>query len=154
MGTWTPHSSGQTSNWKELRTLVEVPHQEPGATSRFRNHKVFYFTDNTVTYDVVRKGTSRAPRLRSLVRELKRLDLLHGCQLEVIQHVPGDVLIDEGTDGLRQGVWNSALQVAHTFPVPELFEPFFLDIPLLHWAYQQAGIPVPSPVPAFRDLDD
>jgi hypothetical protein len=153
MGTWTIRATGETSNWKELRTLVEVLLQEPVATSRFRHHKVFYFTDNMVTYDVVRKGTSRSSRLRALVRELKRLELLHGCQLEVI-HVPGVVLIDEGADGLSRGVWNTALQVRRTFPVADLFQPFPLDGPLIEWAYHQAGFPQPPDVRLFQDLDD
>jgi hypothetical protein len=113
---------------------------------------VFYFTDNMVTYDVVRRGTSRSPRLRALVRELKRMEMLHGCQLEVI-HVPGDVLIDEGTDGLSRGVWNTALQVPRRFPVAELFAPFPLCPPLISWAYQQAGISQPSKIRTFEDLD-
>jgi hypothetical protein len=152
MGTWTPSATAETSNWKELRTLVEVLRQEPLVTSRFRGHKVFYFTDNMVTYDVVRKGTSTSPRLRALVRELKRLEVLHGCQLEVI-HVPGDVLIDEGADGLSRGVWNTTLQVPHRFPVAELFAPFQLDPLLIKWAYDQLGIAQPSKVRAFSDLD-
>jgi hypothetical protein len=56
MGTWTIRSTGETSNWKDLQTLVEVLGQEPMATLRFRHHKVFYFMDNMVTYDVVHKG--------------------------------------------------------------------------------------------------
>lgn len=64
--------------------LREVLVQEPVATSRFRNHAFSYFTDNMVMYDVIRKGTSRPARLHSLVRELKWLELLHQCQLEVI----------------------------------------------------------------------
>jgi hypothetical protein len=152
MGTWTLRSTGETSNWKELRTLVEVLRQEPVASLRFRHHKVFYFTDNMVTYDVVRKGTSRSPRLQALVRELKRLELLHGCQLEVI-HVPGEVLIEEGADGLSRGIWNTDLQVKRTFPVAELFEPFPLTRPLIEWAYRQAGVDLPTRVRSFTDLD-
>jgi hypothetical protein len=151
MGTWTIRSQGETSNWKEMRTLVEILRQEPIANSRFRNHKVFYFTDNMVTYDIVRKCSSRSPKLHALVRELKRLELLHGCQIEVI-HVPGDVIIDEGADGLSRGVWNTDLQVARTFPVAELFEPFVLDSALINWAYLQAGVTPPSQAHPFTDL--
>jgi hypothetical protein len=122
-------------------------------TSRFRGHKVFYFTDNMVAYDVVRKGTSKSPRLRALVRELKRMEVLHGCHLEVI-HVPGDVLIAEGTDGLSRGVWNTDLQVARTFPVAELFEAFPLSPLLVGWAYQQAGESEPPNARFFHDLAD
>jgi hypothetical protein len=151
MGTWTLPATKQTSNWKELRTLVEVLRQEPVTNSRFRGHKVFYFTDNMVTYDVVRKGTSTSPLLRALVKELKRIELLHDCQIEVI-HVPGDVLIDEGADSLSRGIWNTALQVPRRFPVAELFQPFPLSSQLLAWAYQQAGVPQPSKLQVFEDL--
>jgi hypothetical protein len=68
-----------------------------------------------VTYDVVRRGTSTLAKLRALVCELKRLELLHGCHLEVI-HVLGEILKDEGTDGLSRGVWNTNLQVPTKFP--------------------------------------
>jgi hypothetical protein len=138
MGTWTLQSTDETSNWKELRTLVEVLQQEPVKTSRFCGHMVFSFTNNMVAYDVVQKGTSKLPRLRALLWELKRMKVLHGCHLEVI-HVPGDILIAKGTDGLSGGVENTDLQVACTFRVAELFEPFPLSPSLIGWAYQQAG---------------
>jgi hypothetical protein len=153
MGTWTVRAKGQTSNWKELRTLVEVLAQEPVATSRFRLHKVFYFTDNMVSADVVRTGRSRSPKLHALVRELKRLELVHECQVEVIQ-IPGEEIIEEGSDGLSRGIWNTALQVPRVFPVAEIFEPFVLDHQLIAWAYAQAGVTQPSRVRSFRDLDD
>jgi hypothetical protein len=81
MGMWTVRATGHTSNWKELCTLVKVLRQKPVVNSRFRGHKVFYFTDNMVTYDIVRKGTLTSPKLRALVQELKSLELLHGCHL-------------------------------------------------------------------------
>jgi hypothetical protein len=116
MGTWPVQATLESSNWKELRTLVKVMRQEPVATSRFQNHKVFYFINNMVTYDVFPKGNSTSAKLQALVRELKRLKILHGCQLEVI-HVPGDVIIDKGSDGLSQGLWNTAMQFPRVFPV-------------------------------------
>jgi hypothetical protein len=155
MGTWTAHqATPESSNWKELRTLVEFMWQEPLATSRFCNHKVFHFTDNMVTYDVYRKGTSTwtSPRLRALVRELKGLEPRHGCQLEVI-HVPGEAIIDEGSDGLSRGVWNTPIQVPRTFPVAKLFAPFAADPSLIRWAYAQAGIVEPPNLQVFDDTD-
>jgi hypothetical protein len=152
MGTWTVHATPESSNWKELRTLVEVMRQEPIATSRFRGHKVFYFTDNMVTYDVFRKGNSTSPKLRALVRELKRLEILHGCQLEVI-HMPGNVIIAKGSDGLSHGVWNTPLQVPRVFPVAELFEPFVPTPAVVAWAYAQAGVPQSPDVRVFDDTD-
>jgi hypothetical protein len=140
MGTWTFQSTGETSNWKELRTLVEVLLQEPVATSRFRNHKVFYFTDNMVTYDIVQKGTSRSPRLRALIRELKRLEILHGCQLDII-HVPGDVLIDEGSDGLSRGVWTPLSKSPALSPWPNCSPPFPSTLPSLLGPTSRQALP-------------
>jgi hypothetical protein len=127
--------------------------QEPVTASRFRNHKVFYFTNNMVTYDMACKGTSHYVRIWSLVRELKWLELLYQCQLEVIQHIPGDVMIDEGTGGLSRGVWNTALEVAIMFPVADLFAPSPLNPGLIQWGYAQVGVAQPSHLRCFQDLD-
>jgi hypothetical protein len=93
------------------------------------------------------------PHLRALVWKLKRMEVLHGWHLKVI-HVPGDVLIAEGTDGLSRGVWITDLQVAPTIQVAELFEPFPLSPSLIGWAYQQAGDSEPPNVRFFHDFDD
>jgi hypothetical protein len=44
--------------------------------------------------------------LHSLVRSITNLEVLLGCRLEVI-HVPGTMMIRQGTDGLSRGVWMS-----------------------------------------------
>jgi hypothetical protein len=52
MGTWSGPRE-DTSNWRELRTLLEVLRREPIEGSRYHGKRLFYFTDNMVTYDVV-----------------------------------------------------------------------------------------------------
>jgi hypothetical protein len=66
MGTWSG-PRGDTSNWQELQKLVEVLQREPTKDSRYRGKRLFYFTDNMVTYDVVRRGSSKSPELHKLV---------------------------------------------------------------------------------------
>jgi hypothetical protein len=71
---------------------------------------VFYFTDNMTTYYIIMNGSSRGPQLHKLVRASKRLEVLMCCRIEVI-HVPGVLMVDEGTDGLSHGLWLSAQRI-------------------------------------------
>jgi hypothetical protein len=68
------------------------------------NETVFYFTDNIVTYFVMQNGSSSSPELHKLVRAAKLLELQLGCRIEVV-HIPGRLMIVQGTDGLSQGMW-------------------------------------------------
>jgi hypothetical protein len=65
-----------------------------------------YFTDNEVTYNICKKGSSKTLSLHVLVQQLKALELALGCRLEVI-HVPGTTMITLGTDGLSRGIWEN-----------------------------------------------
>jgi hypothetical protein len=76
MGTWdewaTSTKDPRSSNWRELRTLVEVLRCESTETSRFRLQCLLYFTDNMVTYHIValvkpeKKSIPKRPRYVSL----------------------------------------------------------------------------------------
>ena len=102
MGTWAPHIGSFSSNWKELRTLLEMLKREQGQ-DRLRHGIMFYFTDNLVTYYIVQGGSSTSPELHKLIREIKRLENVLQCQVEVV-HVPGRLMICQGADGLSRGV--------------------------------------------------
>ena len=91
MGVWGARSKTNTSNWKELRTIQEALEQEVGR-GRVRNHTVFYFTDNLVSYYIVAGGSSRSPELQRLVLRIKELEQELGCHFEVV-HVPGTMMI-------------------------------------------------------------
>jgi hypothetical protein len=93
-----------TSNWRELRTVVETLKREEVIFNKLRGRMVFYFTDNEVTYNICKKGSSKTLSLHLLVQQLKALELALGCRLEVI-HVPGTTMITQGTDGFSRGVW-------------------------------------------------
>lgn len=122
MGTWRSNALQRSSNYKELQTLLEFFLQVDPSTSPFRHRRLFYFTDNTTTYDVVRRGSSRSPGLHHLVRDIKAQELLHSTMLEVI-HVPGTTMIGQGMDGLSRGLWITSMNCDPTFLVPSLFQP-------------------------------
>ena len=102
MGTWSPQVASFSSNWKELRTLLQVLKREQ-THNRVRHGILFYFTDNLVTYYIVQGGSSTSPELHKLIREIKFLENKLMCQVEVI-HVPGRLMIQQGADGLSRGI--------------------------------------------------
>ena len=91
---------------------------------RVRGCTVFYFTDNSTTYYIAQANTSRAAHLHALIEKIRLLELELQCHLQVV-HVPGLVMIDQGTDSLSRGVWCSPL---HSLPnqtslAAEIFAP-------------------------------
>jgi hypothetical protein len=87
MGAWNGSIHSVTSNWRELRTVVETLKREEMIFNKLRGRMVFYFTDNEVTYNICKKGSSKTLSLNLLVQQLKALELAPGCRLEVI-HFP------------------------------------------------------------------
>ena len=109
-GKWSPAVFHFSSNWKELSTLklslLQIRDEDPDAV---QGTTVFYFTDNSTTYWISSSGSSASPALHRLIEEIRLLELELTCTLQVI-HVPGLLMIDQGTDGLSRGIWMSALQ--------------------------------------------
>jgi hypothetical protein len=105
MGAWATHVHHFSSNWRELRTLVWSLERHCQANrTDMKGGTVFYFTDNIVTYFVMQNGSSSSKELHKLVRAAKLLELRLGCRIEVV-HVPGRLMIVQGTDGLSRGMW-------------------------------------------------
>jgi hypothetical protein len=50
MGAWNGTVHSFTSNWRELRTVVETLKREKVVFNKLRGRMFFYFTDNEVTY--------------------------------------------------------------------------------------------------------
>jgi hypothetical protein len=103
MGVWGARAKPCTSNWKEARTILESLLQEKD-TGRLQGRMVFYMTDNLVSCYIINQGSSRSPGLQQLVSEIKELCLKLECQLEVV-HVPGTLMIVQGTNGQSRGLW-------------------------------------------------
>jgi hypothetical protein len=141
MGTWAPEVHSFSSNWRELRTLYQTLARER-ATGTLRGSTVFYFTDNLVSYYIMQSGASTSPELHKLALQIKRLELLLECYLEVI-HVPGQVMIHQGTDGLSRGLWVAAERSRTTSLIEssQALDAVPFVWPLARWVEREIGLP-------------
>jgi hypothetical protein len=141
MGTWHPRLFHFSAVWKERRTL-QATLERAWASKRdgLRGVTFFYFTDNMATYYAVSKGSSKSARLHAMVVQIKRLEILLGCHLEVI-HVPGTTIITEGTDDLSRGIWLSPLRSRpkQQAILAEIFAPLPHSPDVTAWAVNQVG---------------
>ena len=142
MGTWNGTMVQSTSNWKEMRTLLQTLQNEAikGGT-RVKHRRLIYCTDNMVMCDVFRRGVSKSNTLQKLFLEIKLLELQLECHLLLI-HVPGTTMIREGTDGLSRGV---PLQPLYKYEgnslLPLLWRAATPSQPLLDWALSKVNLP-------------
>ena len=151
---WSPVIYSFSSNWKELATLREALHRLLSHSNRSSivGTTVFYFTDNTVTYFIALSGSSKFPRLRALISEIRLLEIQLGILVEVV-HVPGVVMIQQGTDGLSRGIWMSTYHslMDERRLLQAIFDPITFDPPLVWqfapcdanstWKYMNWSIP-------------
>ena len=109
MGQWSGRVASHTSNWKELKTLLLVLQQlfHGNHVNKVTGTTLFYFTDNTATYYIGASGSSASPELHKLIMQIRNYELLLECRLQVI-HIPGKMMIRQGTDGLSRGIWAGA----------------------------------------------
>ena len=152
MGTWAPHVAQYSSNWRELRTLLHTLEREL-RRDQVQGATLFYFTDNLVTYFVTSDGSSRSPALHALIRRIKELEVELGCRLETI-HVPGELMIQEGTDGLSRGMWLSLERLPQGINYSELVLSAVHPTPALRtWLLETCGYPAFQPYHELRDMD-
>jgi hypothetical protein len=130
-------------------TLLRLREDDPKSV---RGITVFYFTDkstdNSTVYWIASSGSSKSPELHKLIEAIRLLKLELGCFLEVV-HVPGLVLITQGTDGLSRGVWRSP---RHDLLDPQrltraIFDPAIFDPELVqhYFAYHLPADAAPPP---------
>lgn len=142
-GQWSPTVFTFTSNWKELTTLLLTLGQIAAHSPReVQGVTLFYFTDNSATYWICQKGSSRHAHLHEQVVKIRALETKLGCHLWVI-HVPGKVMIKEGTNGLSRGVWITPLQdtIPREVLMPAIFSPLAFH-PHLVQEYLDDHLPV------------
>ena len=93
-GVWGSKVAHFSSNWKELWTLLyTLEHEKISGGDQVRGRRLIYFTDNMVSYDVFRKGSSKSTPLWKLFLKIKLLEMELQCVLQVI-HVPGTAMIE------------------------------------------------------------
>ena len=73
IGLWSPEVEEESSNYKELRNLVDTVGEEARA-SQLRDCELFVFTDNSTAEGCFHRGTSKSVHLHSLVLELRTLE--------------------------------------------------------------------------------
>jgi len=135
MGQWTPIVYAYSSNWKELKTLhLTLQRMRETHKEHVWGTTVFYFTDNYVTYCIVSSGSSPSPELHKLIEAIRLLELELNCTLVAV-HVPGVVMIRQGTDSLSRGVWVSPFHeaVCHRELNTEIFAPLQYDASLVRY---------------------
>ena len=101
MGVWSADTQKESSNYRELRNLVEFAEEE-ARSGRLDQCEFFLFTDNQVAESVYYRGSSASPLLHELVLRLKKLEMTYQMVLHVI-HVAGERMVAQGTDGCSRG---------------------------------------------------
>jgi hypothetical protein len=152
MGAWLPSSLPKSSNWKEMNTLLLTLRQileSPDLGSEVAGTTVFYFTDNVVTYYISHNGASRIKSLHQLIMKIKDLAHRLRIRLEVV-HVPGLVMILQGTDGLSRGIWVGKDHDSQPSPrfTKAVFEPLKAHWLLPSWVQEQCRC---EQTPVLRD---
>ena len=100
-GLWGTDAAGESSNYRELRNLVESVEKE-AASGRLKNVELFLCTDNSVAEAAFYNGTSSSRLLFELILRLRKVEMAEGMHLQLI-HVAGTRMIAQGTDGLSRG---------------------------------------------------
>jgi hypothetical protein len=146
MGTWHPRVHHFSSNWKELRTLLWIMERLAAKGTKLQGATMFYFTDNMTTYYIVQNGSSKSIELHKLIRKIKSLEVLLGCRIEVV-HVPGTLMIEEGTNGLSRGLWllPHRLHRSSLCEAVRALSPVPSSSTLCHWVLEFVGLDSRTP---------
>jgi hypothetical protein len=100
-GVWGKDTNGRSSNYRELRNLVESL-EEISEESELSGTEVYFFTDNSTAENAYFKGSSTSEHLHQLVTRLRTLEMAKGCKI-ILVHVSGERMKWQGTDGLSRG---------------------------------------------------
>ena len=101
-GVWGEDNSDKSSNFRELRNLVETL-EALGREGKLNGKEIFIFTDNMVSESIAAAGSSTSELLYDLVvRLVACLGMRFRCSVQFI-HVAGTRMIKQGSDGLSRG---------------------------------------------------
>jgi hypothetical protein len=101
VGVWGSDKDNASSNFRELRNLVESIEYEV-KRGKLQNAELFMFTDNSTAKTAYHRGPSKYKRLFELVLRLRRLEMTASLKIYVI-YISGKRMIGHGTDGLSRG---------------------------------------------------
>ena len=97
-GQWSSEVSEETSNYRELRNLVDTV-EKLYPEECLKNCELLLFTDNILANYAYLKGTLSTKALFNTILRLKRLQMTGDFILHLI-HISGDQMIDCGVDSL------------------------------------------------------
>jgi hypothetical protein len=100
-GFWCTEESEQSSNWREMRNLLDALKIEV-EQARLVGRELWLATDNSTTASAFFKGTSSSRSLHEMVTELRELSLKGKFTLHIF-HIAGSKMIQIGIDGLSRG---------------------------------------------------
>ena len=100
-GFWCTEQSEESSNWRELKNLLEAIREE-SSRGRLVGREVWLATDNTTAASAFTKGSSSSATLHAMVTELRLLALQGNFELHLV-HIAGTRMIEIGVDGLSRG---------------------------------------------------
>ncbi len=106
-GLWGADEEHQSSNFRELRNLVETVEEE-AAAGYLKDGELWLFTDNSTAESCFYKGGSSSKLLHDLMLHLRKAKIHYGFVLHVV-HVAGARMIAQGTDGLSQGIFTEGV---------------------------------------------
>lgn len=101
IGTWGKDAENESSNYRELRNLVETAEEE-AAAGKLAGTEFFIFTDNSTAESSFYRGSSSSKLLHGLVLRLRLLEIKYSVIIHLI-HVSGTRMIAQGTDGTSRG---------------------------------------------------
>lgn len=112
-GLWSSADAGQSSNFRELLNLVQSVEEEASANN-VADTELWLFTDNSTAESCFCRGSSSSQLLHELVLRLRRLEMEHSLNLQIV-HVAGTRMIEQGTDGLSRGLLLEGVCRYHSF---------------------------------------
>ncbi len=98
---WSTAEEEESSNYKELKNLVDAVAEEAGA-GRLKNCEFFLFTKNLTAESCFYRGNSKSWLLHALVPQLHSLEMTYDMTIHDI-HISGKRMIAQGTDGCSRG---------------------------------------------------
>jgi hypothetical protein len=103
-GTWDESISNESSNYRELRNLVDTL-EEINISKGLSGSEIFLFTDNSTAESAFYNGSSKSEKLFELVLRIKKLEMHNQAKVHII-HVSGERMKVQGSDGLSRGNLN------------------------------------------------
>ena len=100
-GLWGKDEEDKSSNYRELRNLVEMVEEE-AREGYLKDSELWLFTDNSMAESCFFKGGSTSKLLHELILRLKKTEIQH-CFILHMVHAAGTWMIEQGTDGLLRG---------------------------------------------------